>query len=255
MTESRGIRRGDLIRVLLRSFLIQASWSFDRMQSLGFAFAIRPALRRLYPKADEYNSRLRLHMEYFNTQPYLASFILGAAVRMEEDRAAGSGGTVDVPGLKNNLMAPLGALGDSFFWGALKPLAALIAVSLLMAGAGWAPVLFLAVYNAWHLRLRTSVLFWGYESGGDVVRLLSHYSFTRMASLFKALSLAVLGGMLGMIPMWRPEFKPLPGAAGVVAGVAATLVLVVAARKGFSPVKLMFGLAAISVALTYAGVA
>ena len=34
------IRGRDLIRVFLRSFLIQASWSYDRMQSLGFAYAV-----------------------------------------------------------------------------------------------------------------------------------------------------------------------------------------------------------------------
>ena len=66
---------------------MQASWSFERMQSLGFAFAIAPALKKLYPNGAEYESRLRLHMDYFNTQPYLASFILGAVVRMEEERA------------------------------------------------------------------------------------------------------------------------------------------------------------------------
>ncbi len=50
------------------------------MQSLGFAYAIEPVLRKLYPDQAEYESRLRIHLEYFNTQPYLASFILGAVV-------------------------------------------------------------------------------------------------------------------------------------------------------------------------------
>lgn len=256
--EQNKITTTDLLRVYLRSFLIQASWSFDRMQSLGFAYTILPALKKLYPNGEELRSRLNLHMEYFNTQPYLASFILGATVRMEEDRAAGRIGTIDVSDMKNTLMAPLGALGDSFFWGALKPLLILISVAMVMAGTWWAPLLFLVLYNSLHLWLRADVLVWGYRSAGDVFSLMERYRFARMARLFKAISLSVLGGMLGMISIWRPEFKPLisiPEPVTAIAAMLITVVLVAVLRRGASPVKLMLGLAAVCFALAYAGVA
>ena len=227
------------------------------MQSLGFAYAIEPVLRRLYPDREEYLSRLKLHLEYFNTQPYLAAFILGAAARKEEERASGRDREADVIGMKNALMAPLGALGDSFFWGALLPLAAVIAVALLLAGSWWAPALFLVLYNIWHVRLRASVLVWGYRSAGDAVALMARYRFTKMAKLFKAVSLAVAGGLLGMAASWKPEFRlqlPAPGFVTAAGGLAITLVLVVVLRKGGSPVKLMLGLAGICLALAYAGV-
>ena len=253
--DRRTIRTLDLLKVFMRSFLLQASWSYDRMQSLGFAYAIQPVLRRLYPDQEEYRSRLNLHMEYFNTQPYLAAFILGATAKMELERA--SGRDADIPGLKSALMAPLGALGDSFFWGALMPLAAVIAVAVLMAGAWWAPLLFLVLYNTWHVGLRAGVFVWGYQSAGDAVALMSRYSFTKMAKLFKAVSLAVLGGTLGMASNWRPEFTltaSLPGLVNAAAGLVITLVLVVVLRKGGSPVKLMLGLAGICLVLAYLGV-
>ena len=106
-----------------------------------------------YPDQAEYESRLRIHLEYFNTQPYLASFILGAVVRLEEDRATGRKAIEDVTGLKAALMAPLGALGDTFFWGALKPFASAVTVALLMTGHWWAPLLFLVFYNICHVGL------------------------------------------------------------------------------------------------------
>src|SRR5512144_3368608 len=99
----------DLFAVFWRALLIQASWSFDRMQTLGFAYAIEPALRKLYSYQNEYGERLKVHLEYFNTQPYFASFIIGAAVRLEEDRATGRNTAPDIAGLKAALMAPLGA--------------------------------------------------------------------------------------------------------------------------------------------------
>lgn len=256
---NRTITTGDLLRVFWRSLLIQASWSYDGMQSLGFSYALLPVLKKLYPDRAEFEARLRLHREYFNTQPYLASFILGAVVKLEEDRAAGSapGAVIDAAGLKAALMAPLGALGDSFFWGALKPLAAVIAVALAMAGAWWAPILFLVLYNLWHVGLRMSVLFWGYHSRGDAMALMERYSFTRMARLFKAISLSVLGGIIATISGWRPELVPelpLPGPVLAVAALTGTVVLVVALRRGGSPIKLMLGLALFCLALAYAGV-
>ena len=251
------IGTGDLIVVFLRALLIQASWSFERMQSLGFAYALEPVLKKLYPDRAEYESRLKLHMDYFNTQPYLASFILGATIRLEQDRASGRNAAADVQGLKAALMSPLGALGDSFFWGALKPLSAIVAMALLMTGSLWAPLVFLIIYNSWHLGIRIAVLFRGYASGGNAVELLNWYRFTRVAKRMKVVSLSVLGGFLGVLPFWRPEFKPtlnIPGMLLALAGLAFTLVLIAILQKGSSPVKLMLGLAVFCLVLAYAGV-
>lgn len=226
------------------------------MQSLGFGYAMEPALRRLYPDEREYRSRLNLHMEYFNTQPYLASFILGASIRMEEERASGGNRTVDVSALKSSLMGPLGALGDSFFWGALKPLAASIAVAMFMTGIAGAPLAFLILYNSVHVWLRADVLLRGYRNGGDAVSLMSRYHFTMLAKVFKSLSLGFLGAMLGMIPIWRPELRLLTSASDLVAGAIAlsiTLAFVFLVQKGVSPLKLMLGLAAVCAALAFAG--
>ncbi len=247
----------DLFGVFRRSFLIQASWSYERMQSIGFAFAIEPVLRKLYPDRAEYESRLRIHMEYFNTQPYLASFILGAVARMEEDRSNGRKVSEDVSSLKAALMAPLGALGDTFFWGALKPFASVVAVALLMTGHWWGPLLFLVFYNMWHVGLRAGMLFWGYRSGGDAMALMARYSLMNMAKRFKLITLTVLGGIIGMVPDWGTEFQPavrMPVLSTALVWMMVTLALVVLLRQGVSPIKLMLGLAVLCFALTYTGV-
>ena len=252
------IRTVDLLGVFWRSFFIQASWSYDRMQSLGFAFALIPVLRRLYPEREMFAGRLAAHMEYFNTQPYLASFILGAAARAEEDRASGRNAADDVVELKKTLMAPLGALGDSFFWGSLKPFAASAAVAVLLTGAWWAPLLFLVLYNVVHVGLRLSLVFVGYETKGDVVALMSRYRFTKLARRYKVLSLAIIGCIVGTVTAWGPEFRadlsvypPLLAAAGL----ALTLGMIALLRAGASPVKLMIGLAAACLILAWGGFA
>ncbi|MDA8099230.1 MAG: PTS system mannose/fructose/sorbose family transporter subunit IID [Nitrospiraceae bacterium] len=252
----RTVRRADLLGMFWRSFFIQASWSYDRMQSLGFSFAMIPALRRLYPDPEEFAERLRFHMDYFNTQPYFASFILGAAAKLEEERAAGRKTDADIAEVKKTLMAPLGALGDSFCWGALKPLAASVAVAALLVGAGWAPLLFLALYNIGHVALRAGLIVSGYGTGGDVVALISRYNFTQLARLFKVLSLSVIGCIAGMTAVWEPSFRPagsLPGPLLSAGAFVITLGLGALLRMGASPVKLMFGLAALCLGLALGG--
>lgn len=255
--EPGAIRTVDLLGVFWRSFFIQASWSYDRLQSLGFAFAMIPVLRRLYPDRSEFAARLAAHMEYFNTQPYLASFVLGAAARAEEARAAGRGAAQDLVELKKTLMAPLGALGDSFFWGSLKPFASAAAVAVLLTGSAWAPLLFLLLYNVIHVGLRFSLIFIGYATEGDVVGLLSRYNFTRLARRYKVMSLAIIGCIIGTLPAWGPEFRhfeSVPAPLLTVVALAVTLSLTALLRIGASPVKLMLGLAAACLALALGGI-
>jgi mannose/fructose/N-acetylgalactosamine-specific phosphotransferase system component IID len=126
-----------------------------------------------------------------------------------------------------------------------------------MTGAWWAPIFFLVFFNIWHVGLRLGLLFWGYASGGDAVSLMARFRFTKMTKRLKVLSLTLLGCILGMMPLWRPEFRlayGVPAAVVMPAGLAFTLVLVAVVRRGVSPVKLMLGLAVLSLALAFAGV-
>lgn len=132
---------GDLARVATRSFHIQALLSPERMQGLGFGFALLPVLRRLYHDPVSRGAALKRHLRYFATHPVLAGFVLGAAARLEERRANGAvaaagaaGPSVPPPSddaidsYKRALASPLAALGDPLFWVTLRPLAGLLGV-------------------------------------------------------------------------------------------------------------------------------
>ena len=68
---------------------MQAGWNFERNQNVGFAFALLPALRRIYGATGGFRAALLRHLEIFNTQPHMAGFILGNVAKMEEGLAAG----------------------------------------------------------------------------------------------------------------------------------------------------------------------
>ena len=60
-----------------RSFFLQGSWTYERMQNVGWAFAMIPAIKKLYSSKEDRAAALKRHLEFFNTHPYVASPILG----------------------------------------------------------------------------------------------------------------------------------------------------------------------------------
>lgn len=231
-----------------RSFLIQAGWNYERSQNIGFAFSLLPALRRLYPAPEAFRAAVLRHLESFNTQPYMAGFVIGNMARMEETLAgpgAPAGLEKSVRDIKHALSSSLASIGDRIFWGRLKPITTqiCIVVWMLCGFYGWlfpvraaavpaavlfaGPLLGMAVYWAFALYLRWSGLKNGYACGGvancgldmmdwrKVIRGLSLAGF--------ALSLAIALGALGLLARFNSGIpaKDLAFKAGLVLSVLA----------------------------------
>ncbi len=77
--------RLDRLNVLLRCFVVQASWNFKSMLGLGFCFCVIPVARRLYESKQERSDFLRRHLDFFNAHPYFVGFCLGAVTKLEEE--------------------------------------------------------------------------------------------------------------------------------------------------------------------------
>lgn len=238
MTPQRSVLR----KMFLRSFLLQGSWNFERMQSLGFAYAMLPFLRSVCKDEGRRRELLARHVGYFNTQPYLASFALGATARLEEEVEAGRARPEDVERLKAALMGPLGAIGDSLFWGGVKPAAAVIAVVLFLSGILWAPAAFLVLYNIPHLFARWAALRDGYEHGVKVVQVMAQYQLQRKVYHLKAISLATAGMVPVMAWSSRDMAMPLDGGIWPLVFLGVTAVFWYAARKGVPAAAMVAGM-------------
>ena len=81
----------DFGRATSRSLHIQALLQPERMQGLGFGFAMIPFLRRLYADPAERGEALRRHLAYFATHPLLAGFVLGSVPKIAIIAFAGKG--------------------------------------------------------------------------------------------------------------------------------------------------------------------
>src|SRR5205823_1640685 len=169
IASARRVPRGTLVHVFWRSLFLQAAWNPRGMQNVGFADAIAPALDELYADPAERSRATQRHLEFFNCHPYLAAAILGGAVRLEERVAAGEAPPEHVSNFKAALGPPFAALGDGFFWLALRPTAALVAAAVEpFLGLGCVLV-FLGLYNSVHLSTRVWLFWTGYSRAEGVV--------------------------------------------------------------------------------------
>ncbi|HUK66891.1 MAG TPA: PTS system mannose/fructose/sorbose family transporter subunit IID [Anaeromyxobacteraceae bacterium] len=201
---------GVLARCFWRSLFLQAAWNRRGMQNLGFAYAIDPALRALYREPERRREALARHLGFFNCHPYAAAAILGGTIHHEERVAVG----LEPPGApvayKATLQGPLAAIGDGFFWTALRPLfGAIAAVGALLFG--WpAVVSTLTIYNAIHLVLRIGFFRTGYRRGDEVVGAIARLSLPRLAERLRLAAAGVCGAAAALVAV-RADVVPRSG--------------------------------------------
>jgi len=165
------------------------------MQNMGFAFSILPLAKRMGGKRDRIAALLTRHLQLFNTHPYLSGPIIGSVLHMEEACAV-SGNDEEgaaVANLKNALMGPYSALGDSFFWGAMKPLAAVFSVVLALQQTLLAPLAFLFLYNPPHIWIRSRGFVEGYRRGKEGIDFIRILDMPKLTGRMRWVSLAGLG--------------------------------------------------------------
>jgi PTS system mannose-specific IID component len=186
------------------------------MQNLGFAYAIDPALRALYPDEAAREEALHRHLSFFNCHPYMAAAILGGAIHHEEKVAAGQEPGAAPNGFKATLQGPLAAVGDGFFWTALRPFfGAVAAIGALIHG--WpAVVAALVSYNCIHLALRWGLFRAGYEKGDGVLADIARLSLPRLADRLRLLGAALCGLAVGLLAI--KAGPPASGGAAAVVG-------------------------------------
>lgn len=227
-------------RIFLRGLLVQASWSFQRMQGPGFFLMTWPTLRRRWEgDAAALARQGARHLRYFNSHPYFAGLIAATVLREEE---AGRD-ALQTDELARTLMSALAAIGDEFFWAHLRPLAALAALPVALAGSACAPLVVLALYNVPHFGVR----WWGAAAGlalgqEAIVAALQRRLLSRAVpalGLGIGVAAGFLVGLLSGHDLWGlvPARRGLSAAAG--GGLFALLVALIG--RGLSPQRLLAG--------------
>lgn len=180
-----------------RSMFIGSSFNYEKMQSLGFLYAMIPIINRYYTDEKQKISAYKRHFELFNTTPHVVSFIMGLAAAMEKQSASSElTDPKSINPVKVSLMGPLAGIGDSLFWGTLRVIAAGIGVSFAAQGSILGPILFLAIFNIPHYTIRYCCSFYGFCLGSDFIQ--KAYESGLMGFVTKSatmIGLLVVGGM------------------------------------------------------------
>ena len=196
MSEKIQLSLSDRKKVWWRSTFLQGSWNYERMQNLGWAYAMIPAIKRLYPKKEDQAAALERHLEFFNTHPYVASPILGVTLALEEERA--NGAAIDdaaIQGVKIGMMGPLAGIGDPVFWFTVRPILGALGASLALSGNIMGPIIFFFGWNAIRMAFLWYTQEFGYKAGSEITKDMSGgilQDITKGASILGMFILAVL---------------------------------------------------------------
>lgn len=196
MSEKIQLSVSDRRKVWWRSTFLQGSWNYERMQNLGWAYAMIPAIKKLYTKKEDQVAALERHLEFFNTHPYVASPILGVTLALEEERA--NGAEIDdtaIQGVKIGMMGPLAGIGDPVFWFTVRPILGALGASIAMTGNVVGPLIFFLGWNAIRMAFLWYTQEFGYKAGSEITKDMSGgilQDITKGASILGMFILAVL---------------------------------------------------------------
>ena len=255
-----------------RTFPLQACFCYERMQNVGFAYQMVPALKKLYPDKEEASKALKRHLAIFNTTPCVVPFITGASIAMEEKfkKARENGEECDeesINAVKIALMGPLAGIGDSFFWGTLRIIAAGIGASLAAQGSILGAVLFFLMYNIPQLFVRYQGLKLGYKSGVSFLENMSQGGvIALLTEVAKILGLVVVGSMCAsMVALSTPLVISMDGADVVIQDIfnsilpnilplGLTFVIYKLLQKGIKTTTVLWGIILFGIAGSVVGI-
>lgn len=209
MTAESRFTKKDFRGVFWRSFTLLGSMNYERMEGLGFLYAIMPLLRKIYKDDDEgLKQAMHRHIAAFNMTVAPSPFVMGTTVAMEENAKENPDFDVStINAIKVSLMGPLSGIGDTFFWGIIRILACALAIGFAQEGNPVAPFILLLVFNIPNVLTRLVTLNIGYNKGSAILANMEKTGkmqlFTHCAGIIGAMSIGC------MIAMWVSIVCPL----------------------------------------------
>ena len=193
-TEEKAAKKltsSDIFGAFLRHHFLQNSWCFERMQALGYYYAIMPVVEKFYTK-EEAIERGKMHLEFYNTNTVPSALILGVDLALEEQKEP-----MDVVrSVKNGLMGPMAGIGDSLWGFAARSIIVSIGASLALAGSIAGPLFNIIVSFAVWDGARWLLITQGYRLGLGVIDEMRRGGVEKVTSAIGILGSMTIGGIL-----------------------------------------------------------
>lgn len=193
------VTKKDLKKIFWRSFCHEASYNAERQQALGYAYTLTPLMKKLYGDDPEAMKEACMrHSEFFNLTVQINNFVVGIVTALEEQNANSEEKNIGptISAVKSALMGPLAPIGDTFFWGCFRIVAASIGASLSLQGNVLGPILFLILFNVPHILVRWFGLTLGYKLGDNFMSYMAEGGLLqKLTEAAYVVGLTVIGGM------------------------------------------------------------
>ena len=225
------LTKKDINRVAWRSMLLQASFNYERMQASGWLYGLLPALKKIHTNKRDLARAMKGHMGFFNTHPFLVTFVIGIILAMERSKQ-------DVNSIQSTKIAvgaPLGGIG----------------ASLALQGSILGAVVFIVLFNVVHLGLRFGLAHYAYRMGVAAIPLIKANT-KKVGHAASIVGMTVIGALVAtyvrlsttleitagdavvklqadVIDKLKPAFLPL----------VYTLTMFWLVRRGWSPLRLI----------------
>lgn len=259
------LTKRDIFSMFVRSNFQQASFNFERIHALGFAFDMVPVIKRLYKNKEDQSQALKRHMTFFNVTPGMVGPVIGVTAALEEAKSEGADldeGSIN--SIKIGLMGPLCGVGDPIFWGTLRPIFAAIGASMALSGSILGPIIFFVMFNAFRLSSLYYGIKIGYSKGLSIVENIGGNMLQKVTEAASILGLFVMGALVSKwtkinIPVVVSKVTAngqttvttvqnildqlLPGLLGLIL----TLVVAKLLKKNVSPILIIFALFAVGI--------
>ncbi len=206
----RAVSKPDLLRLYLRSFLVQTGFTYERLLALGFAWILIPLVKRILPSTESTEKRrdfLKRHLLSFNANPYLAAYAVGAVAKMEGQNAAPQ----QIIRFKELMRGPLGAVGDSLIWQNLRPALLILGVVLTSGFGVYGALVVWLMFNLYQAYLRARGIHKGYALGLGVSSDLGRGHLQMVAKWSGRTGAALTGLILVLVLAAGGDFSEIGG--------------------------------------------
>ena len=184
--------------MFFRRFTSQCSQSYDKMMAYGFMYTLEKPLRKIYPDDEDFYRALDRHTEFFNMTPHVLPFVAGLSVSMEEQAARDPSFDISsVNAVKVGLMGPLSGIGDSFYWGTFRVVAAGIGIGLAATGNPLGPIIYALIYTVVNVLTRIVSAHLGYNLGTKFLEQSAQSNLmNKLTDAAGVLGMTVVGAMI-----------------------------------------------------------
>lgn len=180
-TPANTISKKAMSKMVWRSLMLQASFNYERMQANGWLYSIAPGLEEIHTDKDDLSTSMSHNLEFFNTHPFLVTFVMGIVLSLEQQKAD----VQTIRSVRVAAMGPLGGIGDALFWFTLVPISAGLTANWAIEGSIFGPIVFFVIVFGFQMIIRFWLMNWSYSLGTNAIGALTKNAkeFTRAASM------------------------------------------------------------------------